>query len=232
MKPNLNYQRFRRNTLPHIQTKDGIFFITFRLNIQLDEKFSKMLGAKKNEIYQSLRCVDNSAERSILFNKKLFAFQDNYYDTYKSDSNYLLNTKCAHVLHNEVLNYNQILYDLYAFTVMPNHVHFLCKPLADRSNENYSLPYIMSRIKGRTARFINLEVGRTGRLWQHEYYDHYVRNEQEMNNIVRYILMNPVKAGLANKPALWEWSWVSQEFLYILEEDVIREDGSVWISVL
>jgi putative DNA methylase len=52
----------------------------------------------------------------------------------------------------------------------------------------------------------NLLLGRTGAFWQHESYDHWVRNEREFNRIVAYIEENPVSAGLAAAVEDWPWS--------------------------
>jgi len=51
----------------------------------------------------------------------------------------------------------------------------------------------------------NLLLGRTGAFWQHESYDHWVRNEREFNRIVAYIEENPVSAGLRLRSRL-AWS--------------------------
>ena len=91
-------------------------------------------------------------------------------------------------------------YELSAWVVMPNHVHLLILP-------EVSLPKITHWIKGRTAREANLSLGRAGEpFWQHESYDHWVRNERELQRIVAYIEENPVSAGLAATPEDWAWS--------------------------
>ena len=91
-------------------------------------------------------------------------------------------------------------YELSAWVVMPNHVHLLILP-------EVSLPKITHWIKGRTAREANLLLGRAGEpFWQHESYDHWVRNERELQRIVAYIEENPVSAGLAATPEDWAWS--------------------------
>jgi hypothetical protein len=64
-------------------------------------------------------------------------------------------------------------YEVHAWVVMPKHVHLLILP-------QVSLPQITHWIKGRTARESNLLLGRAGEpFWQHESYDHWVRNERE-----------------------------------------------------
>ena len=92
------------------------------------------------------------------------------------------------------------LYELHAWVVMPNHVHMLILP-------HVPLPQITHWIKGRTAREANLLLERTGEpFWQHESWDHWVRNEREFQRIVAYIEENPVSAGLAGTPEGWPWS--------------------------
>jgi len=62
-------------------------------------------------------------------------------------------------------------------------------------------------VKGYTAYEANRILGRKGAaFWQHESYDHWVRNEQEYSQIVRYIEFNPVSAGLAGSIEEWVWS--------------------------
>ena len=91
-------------------------------------------------------------------------------------------------------------YELSAWVVMPNHVHLLILP-------HQPLPRITHWIKGRTARESNLRLERRGEpFWQHESYDHWVRNEKEFQGIAAYIEENPVKAGLAATPEDWPWS--------------------------
>lgn len=80
-------------------------------------------------------------------------------------------------------------HELEAFVVMPNHVHVLMLP-------RVSVSKLMQSLKSATAKEANRLLGRTGRFWQDEYYDHWVRNEEERGRIVEYIEMNPVRAGL------------------------------------
>ncbi len=54
----------------------------------------------------------------------------------------------------------------------------------------------MRRVKGRSARAINALAGISGRLWQPEWFDRWMRDEAEFEKCVRYIRNNPVKAGL------------------------------------
>jgi hypothetical protein len=91
-------------------------------------------------------------------------------------------------------------YEPRAWVIMPNHVHALLRPKT-------SLPVITRWLKGSTARQANLIPGRTGKaFWQDESFDHRVRDEAELDRIVRYVEYNPVNAGPATHPRAWPWS--------------------------
>ncbi len=90
-------------------------------------------------------------------------------------------------------------YELYAWAVMPNHVHLLVQPKAD-------LPAITRWLKGSTARAANQLLERIGKpFWQDESYDHWARDGKEFDRIRRYIEDNPVTAGLVDSPEFWPW---------------------------
>jgi putative transposase len=87
-------------------------------------------------------------------------------------------------------------YELEAYSIMPNHVHMVFTPKCE-DGEPYPLSRIMQSLKGNTARKANQLLGRQGAFWKHESYDHVVRDNQEFKRIVDYVVMNPVRAGLA-----------------------------------
>jgi putative transposase len=92
------------------------------------------------------------------------------------------------------------LYDLRAFVVMGNHVHVLFRPRQDSSR-------VLQWIKGTTARDANQVLARTGKpFWQRESYDHWVRDQRQMESIVAYIENNPVKAGMVAVASDYPWS--------------------------
>jgi putative transposase len=92
------------------------------------------------------------------------------------------------------------LYHLLAFCVMPNHVHAVIEPRSPVAK-------ITRSIKGFSARGINRILKRTGEpLWQDETYDHWIRDGEERNRIIRYVEQNPVAAGLVETLEQWPWS--------------------------
>jgi len=84
-------------------------------------------------------------------------------------------------------------YELFAATVMPDHVHVVLRPQADAS-----LARIMKGIKGVSARLINERRGSRGALWQDESYDRVIRDEKEFAEKTQYVFNNAVKRGLCD----------------------------------
>jgi hypothetical protein len=63
-------------------------------------------------------------------------------------------------------------------------------------NSAWFLEDIILSWKGFTARQMNPLIGRTGRVWQRDYFDRLVRNARHLANCTRYIRRNPEKARL------------------------------------
>jgi len=79
-----------------------------------------------------------------------------------------------------------------AYCAMPDHLHLLVEGLSEDSN----LPSFMFRLKQRTGFLYRRMTGRS--LWQSGYYDRVLRHEEMSATVCRYILENPVRAGLAS----------------------------------
>jgi putative transposase len=93
---------------------------------------------------------------------------------------------------------------------MSNHVHVLLLPKIAPSR-------LMQSLKGVTAREANRALGRTGETFWAESYDHWVKDEQEREKIVRYIENNPVTAGLVAKAEDYCWSSAKKSVETILD---------------
>jgi REP element-mobilizing transposase RayT len=95
--------------------------------------------------------------------------------------------------------------DFWAWVVMPDHMHCLVQ-LRDKS-----LAELMCRIKSRSSLAINQALGRRGRLWQKGYHDRAVRREEDVKALARYVVANPIRAGLVTRVhdyPLWDASWL------------------------
>ena len=94
----------------------------------------------------------------------------------------------------------QVTFDLYAYCLMPNHVHLLLR--TDFSN----LERIMKCIGSRYASWYNWKYERVGHLFQDRYLSETVENEGYFLTAIRYIHRNPVKAMMVRKPEEYPYS--------------------------
>ena len=92
------------------------------------------------------------------------------------------------IVEDALRHFADIRYSLYAFVVMPNHVHVLFMP-----EEGCDGRTIVQGWKSYTAKMINKLLNRNGIVWQKESYDHLVRNAEEFNAIRAYIRGNNAK---------------------------------------
>jgi type I restriction enzyme R subunit len=99
--------------------------------------------------------------------------------------------KLAQIVADSLLHFDGQRYDLTDFVVMPNHVHVL----AAFPDEGSMLTHCDSW-KHFTATQINRELGRRGRLWQQDDFDHLVRSSDQFDYFRRYIAENPRRANL------------------------------------
>ncbi len=75
-------------------------------------------------------------------------------------------------------------YDLSSYVIMPNHVHVLFSPHPD-----HKLADIMHSWKRHTARMVNACEGKSGALWQPDYWDRLIRNEAHFKRVIEYIFV-------------------------------------------
>jgi putative transposase len=90
---------------------------------------------------------------------------------------------------------------VYAYCLMPDHLHLLVTPERDRA----SVLRFVDRLKGRTTREA-WALGWSGKLWQPRSYDHILRKAESVIEAYRYIIHNPVRKGLVASPGDWRSS--------------------------
>ena len=112
----------------------------------------------------------------------------------------LENAEIARVVADALKKFDGYRYRLFAWVVMPNHVHALFQVIGKTS-----LADILHSWKSYIAKAANQILGRRGEFWQREYHDHLIRDINEFNRAIRYVAENPAKAGLKDWP--WVWCW-------------------------
>jgi len=92
--------------------------------------------------------------------------------------------------------------EVFSYCLMTNHVH-----LVVQANDNLtSIPQLMKRLAGRQTRFINALEKRSGSLWEGRHKISPIDTDAYLLACCRYVELNPVKAGMVDKPELYEWS--------------------------
>ncbi|MBH1970880.1 transposase [Moraxellaceae bacterium AER2_44_116] len=93
-----------------------------------------------------------------------------------------------------------------AWVVMPDHLHWLLQ-----LKENSHLSQVIKELKARSAVRINRQHGQKGNLWQKGFHDHAIREDEELIETARYIIANPLRAGLVShigSYSLWDTIWL------------------------
>ena len=205
----LSYKPAYRRNLPHIQPPRATLFVTFRLAGSLPGELLNRWQEEADARERLLASLpaNEKVERRYPEERRFFGRYDAALDSAAHGPTWLREPDVAAVVCGMVWEEDGRLYDLLAFTTMPNHAHLVFTPLAREDGEVYALSRIMHRLKRRTAWLAKTILGRTGSFWQREFYDHFARDGREMARIIAYVLHNPVKAGLADAPESWPWSF-------------------------
>jgi REP element-mobilizing transposase RayT len=93
-----------------------------------------------------------------------------------------------------------------AYVVMPDHVHWLLE-----IRNNSPLESVIQTAKFISARNINAFYGRNGRVWQKGFHNHPLRSGDDLKYIARFLITNPIRAGLAKtvrEYSHWDAVWL------------------------
>jgi len=200
---------YRRN-LPHIQPPGATFFVTFRLAGSLPQDVVSQ-WRREREWLEHLASTNVSHYDQIKteFERFWFAKFELLLDGAIVGPVWLNDERVASQVAESLQYRHGKVYRLDAFTIMSNHVHAVIKPLpADNEGiEYHSLAAIMQSLKGYTAFKANHLLGREGEFWAHESYDHWIRDDDEWQRTVAYVLNNPLKARYVERWQDWKWNY-------------------------
>ncbi|HYO11511.1 MAG TPA: helicase C-terminal domain-containing protein [Tepidisphaeraceae bacterium] len=192
--------RVRRGAyLPHWTKQGSIYAVTFRLADALPQQ---VLDEWRLERERTARVAqdgnrpltpDERAALEHLFGERVEASLDAGYGQCL-----LRRHECAKFVADTFARFDGSKYRVAAWCVMPNHVHAVLQPLP-----GHELHEILHSIKSWTAKEMNKLAARSGAVWQPEYYDHLVRDEDDLVNQIEYAWSNPERAGLED----WPWRY-------------------------
>jgi putative DNA methylase len=177
-----------RGYLPHYEAAEQAQMITYRLHdslpqaalLKFAEEMEKVSPGKRET--ERRRCIEEYLDKG-------------------AGSCFLSNKSVAQTIEQNLLYFDRKRYILHAWVIMPNHVHILLTP-----GQDATLSCIIHSWKSYTAKRANSILGRQTAFWQREYFDRRIRNENHFIDAITYIHNNPVKAGLCESPAEWQFS--------------------------
>ncbi len=207
---NLDYREYYRRNLPHIQPRGATFLVNFRLAGSLPEEVLVQLRSEAEQLEKMLQQIKDPHERLLVRDKeqrRLFGKWDDALHKSQTGPFWLKEDKVASIVATSIRYHDGNWFDLLAYCIMPNHGHVVLAPYQKSSDADYGLTQITHNIKRNSAKQANEVLGRSGAFWQHESYDHYTRNEAELQRIIKYVLLNPVKAGLVEHWQDWKWTY-------------------------
>ncbi|MGY4493041.1 REP-associated tyrosine transposase [Pseudomonas sp. TE3610] len=92
-----------------------------------------------------------------------------------------------------------------AWVVMPDHLHWLLEL------KEANLSAVIRRVKSVSAKRVNAALGHRGCVWQKCFHDRAVRREDDLRAIARYVITNPIRAGIVDRIGdypLWDAMWL------------------------
>lgn len=185
-----------RGYLPHRDEPGLLQFVTFHLA----DSFPVALRSEWEEMLQ----VENDRERRLQL--------EMYLDKGRGNCD-LRRPNIARLVEDALRFHHRQWYDLRAWVIMPNHIHFLAQV------REVPLFRIVKEFKRYTSRRASQILQRTGAFWCADYFDTYMRDTQQEVETRNYIENNPVKALLVRGSK--EWPWSSARF-----QD---ENGNLWL---
>jgi REP element-mobilizing transposase RayT len=167
-----------RGYLPHFDSPETVQFVTFRLADSLPKSIAKGLRPRED----AAPLIDRELDRGL-------------------GACWLKQPEVASPVQDALLHFDGDRYRLLAWCLMPNHVHVVIEMLM-----GHSLSDVVRSWKGFTARRANEWLKRSGAFWHPDYFDRYMRTEEQLYRTISYVEQNPVTAGLVDAPDKWTWS--------------------------
>jgi 1-hydroxy-2-methyl-2-(E)-butenyl 4-diphosphate synthase len=183
--------------LPHWRIPGATYAVTFRVKDSLPVSVLKDYERKKSILLEQItkekhRAGSRDASDSL---RNLHAEIQTLTETIIEPALHgadgpqpLADPAVADMMVQALKHFDGDRYDLLAWSVMPNHVHALITP-----HEGQELENILQAMKTHTAKEANRMLGKSGTFWQEEYYDHIVRDGEDLKHQLGYILRNPQK---------------------------------------
>jgi REP element-mobilizing transposase RayT len=193
--------RITEGNLPHWFQPGVTYFITFRTDDSMPKEVVDLWYRLRDEWLLRHKIDPTSADWTKRLQALPLAQQNEFLATFSREylecldkghgECVLRRPELARIVANNLHYFDQKRYHLGDFVVMPNHVHLLVCFLGATELEAQCYSW-----KKYTGGRINESLGRKGRFWQEESFDHLVRSPEQFEYLRGYIARNPSKAGL------------------------------------
>src|SRR5438067_4701783 len=118
-----------------------------------------------------------------------------HFVTFVTDDRWVLPEPAREIVLQSCLHDHGKKLLVHVVIIMPDHVHMIFEPLRDAEGYVFTLTEILNPIKGASAHAINKLLGRSGRVWQDESFDHVLRSNEQLAAKIEYVRANPVRRG-------------------------------------
>ena len=214
---------FYKRHLPHYQPEDATFHVVFRLAGSLPRHAVEQLREEQKRLGELLERGVRNQGLFELFRKKRWGYFRHFNTLLNGTStgpHWLRQYEIAEIVKETMHYRDSRVYDLIAYSIMPNHVHMIVENVRrgadttkgstsrrDSVPSNGALTYILASLKKYTALRANRVLHRSGAFWQDESYDHVIRDDAELERTIWYLLQNPVSANLVVSWEQWPWNY-------------------------
>jgi REP element-mobilizing transposase RayT len=187
----------KRGRLPHWHVPNGLYFITYRLAGSLPRHIEDEIASLRSSLVIA-RERDFDGKDARLIEREIFKITEAQLHMSGGEC-WLRNNEVAQTVAASFEHRDGHEYDMLAYAVMPNHVHLVCRLKAKE------LASVMKTWKSYTAHAANKILGRSGVFWQSDYFDVLMRDSDQLQRTIQYVLDNPATAGLKEWPHVRSW---------------------------
>jgi len=194
--------KFYKRNLPHWLVSSKNYFVTIRKKNTLPK-----------EVIQKFK---EKCETLTPLEKKRAQFKniEHYLDKCSLNISDLKNPHIAQMIFENLQWFKTKGWTIYVATIMPNHIHLL---MGNSLGRTKFLLEDLAGFKRFTARKANKILQRTGSFWAREDFDHWLRGNNKFEQVVNYIINNPVSSNLVSNWKLWQWTYVDEELIKKLQ---------------
>jgi len=204
---------YYRRHLPHYQPPDATYHIVFRLAGSLPQEVIERLREEREAEEKWIAGIGSPRRKNEHWRSHQEACFEKFDALLDGDSQgprWLADERVAAIVAEALRYRDGSEYDLLAYCIMPNHVHLVHSAVGRNGIPTYKM---LQSLKRHTARKANIVLQRSGAFWQSESYDHVIRNGEELERTIRYVLENPVNVALAESWGQWQWTYVKPGLL-------------------